>query len=709
MELPVVSALEFEEIRDSIKNFIKNNTDFQGYDFEGSNMSMLVDILSYNTLYTTYNVNMASNELNLDTAVLRDNIVSISKRLGYTPSSYTSSKIKLNITASDSSASNNGISKYDIIRLKKGSVLNASSNNKNYTFVATDDLDVSVKNRTSVQFNEIELFEGTEFVISYTVDESNEHQRFFIPNNFIDSETIKVSVISDPENSQEVFYTRKDTIVDVSNSDTVFFVEEVQDQKYEVVFGDDVLGRKLRNGEIVKIKYIITNGGEANAISGSSFKFVGRLEGINSDAGVNTAVTLPYNLITFSISNTTPKSDGGSSFETARSIKYRAPRAYAAQDRAVTLSDYESLITKIYANTGLVKVISGESLNQPQFGKVVIIIKPTIGEKVSESEKSRIGRELIKYKVGSIAVEIKDARGITFVITPKIVYDTSKTRNRENELKTLVNNFITEYLKTADFNKFGGSFSDLTMRCGIKSLDPAILFVGSELYLKQAVQLLPGQLKNYITDFYTKLKSDIAGEYYAISEFFCHKGIASPVFIGAKTSELIADCSVDLNLYLITSDGVVLDVIGSIDIETGVLNYTVEACDGSPQDINILVVPEVLDIVVDEDVVPDIEIEDILIYPNPNPDDITGILDPGGGSLPDISDTTTTGDPNVVSDPPPLITEGPGGGTVVIPTIPGITPGDPGGEDSDDPIIKDPNDIGDIEDYTPETNPFLCS
>ena len=218
MELPVVSALEFDEIRSSIKNFIKTKTDFQDYDFEGSNLSMLIDILSYNTLYTTYNVNMASNELNLDTAVLRDNIVSISKRLGYTPSSFTSSKVKVNVNLT-------GVGSYDVVRLKKGSVLNAISDKKNFTFILPENLDINVKNRSLVSFENVELYEGSEFVISYTVDESNEHQRFFIPNNFIDAETIKVSVISDPTNSQEVEYTRKETIVDVSNSDTVFFVE----------------------------------------------------------------------------------------------------------------------------------------------------------------------------------------------------------------------------------------------------------------------------------------------------------------------------------------------------------------------------------------------------------------------------------------------------------------------------------------------------
>ena len=698
MELPVVSALEFDEIRTSIKNFIKTKTDFQDYDFEGSNLSMLIDILSYNTLYTTYNVNMASNELNLDTAVLRDNIVSISKRLGYTPSSFTSSKVKVNVNLS-------GVQSYDVVRLKKGSVLNAISDKKNFTFVLPDNLDINVKNRSLVSFENVDLYEGSEFVISYTVDESNEHQRFFIPNNFIDSETIKVSVISDPTNSQEVEYTRKETIVDVSNSDTVFFVEEVQDQKYEVVFGDDVLGRKLRDGEIVKIRYIITSGGEANGIS--NFRFIGKAEGIDLDA--NTATTLPYNQLTWSLSSSTPKSDGGSEFESVRSIKYRAPRYYASQERAVTISDYESLIQKIYGNTELVKVISGETLSPPQFGKVFIVIKPKIGEGVSSSEKARIKKELVKYKVGSVEVEVTDSKGITFVVTPNVIYDTAKTRNRENELKSLINDFIAKYIAKVDFNSFGGLYSDLALRCGIKELDSAIKYVHTQLYLKQAVELAPGVLKNYITKFYTKLKADVTGEYYAISDFFCHKGVASPVFMAAKTKELIDDCSADTNLYLITADGTVLDIVGTINLQTGELTYTVHPCDGSSQIINILVVPEVVEVEVGPDVVPSIEVPEILIYEYSDDLNITDILDPSNTTLPTILDVgDTTGDQNVIIDPPPLITDSPGGGTVTVPSLPSATLGDPDGE-STDPVIVDPNNVLDIEDYTPETNPYSCS
>jgi len=339
---------------------------------------------------------------------------------------------------------------------------------------------------------------------------------------------------------------------------------------------------------------------------------------------------------------------------------------------------------------------------------VFIIIKPKIGESVSSSEKSRIKKELVKYKVGSIDVEITDSKGIEFVIVPNVIYETSKTRNREKELRSLINDFISLYIANIDFDSFGGLYSDLAVRCGIKDLDSAIKYVHTQIYLKQSVELTPGILKNYITKFYTKLKSNVSGEYYAISDFFCHKGVASPVFMAAKTKELIEDCSADINLYLITSTGTVLDIIGSINLETGELNYTVHPCDGSSQIINILVVPEVVEVEVGQDVVPSIEVSEILIYEDSANLDIATILDPSNISLPIIDIGDVAGDQNVVINPPPLITDGAGGGTVTIPSLPDATLGDPD-SDGTDPVIQDPNNVLDIEDYTPETNPYSCS
>lgn len=684
MELPIVSALEFEQVKSSIKNYIKTKTDFKDYDFEGSNLSMLVDILTYNTLYTTYNINMAANELNLDTAVLRDNVVSIAKRLGYRSNSYTSSKVTVDVTVDNVSA-------YDYVRMESGKVLNAYNNGKTYTFLNRNNIELNVKGRTSVTFRDVELYEGTEYSILYTVDSTNEHQRFFIPNNYVDSETIRAFIITDPTNTVEVEYTKKDTIVNVSNSDEIFFVEEVQDQKYEVVFGDDVIGRKLRDGEIVKLTYIVTSGGEANNIKKSGFKLSGRFLGLTQQ----TSIAINYSNITWDL--VSEKSDGGSEYESIRSIKYRAPRYYASQERAVTLSDYESIIQQIYPNADLVRVVGGESLNPPQYGKVFISIKPIVGESVSYSEKERIKRELNNYKVGSIQVEIIDPTNIEIVSRPTIIFDQSRTRNKEFELISLINETILTYITDIDFNNFGGEYSDLTLKCLIKGLDDAIKLVTIPIYLKQSVSLVEGVEKLYVVDFYTKLNKNTSGTFYALSDPFCHKNVSEAVYLGSY-----AGCDGDDKLYLITVSNRVIAEVGTIDTNIGRLTFTLKSCQDAP--INIMVVPEILDIVFGSNVVPEYIIDDIVTIEDDFIKDVfdrTQSLNPDISVLPPVSDLPPadgdSGAPDTV-----VLTPSPGG---YLPTNPIVPPSD----DVSTPTGEDPNNYNNIDDFTPETNPYSCS
>lgn len=687
MELPVVSALEFDQLRSSIKNYIRTKTDFTDYDFEGSNMSMLVDVLAYNTLYTSYNVNMAANELNLDTAVIRDNVVSIAKRLGYNPNSYTASKISVDLTISNTT-------NYDIIKLRKGALLSATASNKNFTFIIRDDLEIAVRGRSSVSFNDVEVIEGSDFAITYVVDESNEHQRFFIPNNFIDSDTIRVFVISDPTNNTEVEYTRKNTIVDVAGSDEVFFVEEVQDQKYEIIFGDDVIGRKLRNGEIVKIQYVITSGAEANNIR--KFNFVGKLLG----AIGNVEVSLPNSNLSWTLNS--DYSDGGSEFESIKSIKYRAPRYYASQERAVTLSDYESIIQQIYSNADLVNVVGGESLTPPRFGKVFITIKPIVGESVSSIEKQRIVRELRKYKVGSIDVEVLDPTTIDVIAKPIVLFDPSKTRNRDFNIVSLITDFIKSYITGIDFNSFGGTYSDLVVRCGIKDLDNAIKYVNVPVYLRQLANLINKVETEYEIDFYTKLKVDSESEYYMISDPFCHSGISSPVFLAAKSN-----CNQDYSVNMYTINGRFIKTVGEIDIETGKVTFTIQSCQNTP--INITVIPEILDITFGPNIVPQmVLLQPIVVDSIDDLNDRSQLLDDDQSRIPteEILSISADGDATAIIDPtsPPPLTVLPGGSVVNIPVTDTGT-----GAAETGPIVSDENNIATIDDFTPETNPYSCS
>ena len=666
MELPTVAALEFEQLRASIKNYIKTKSTFTDYDFEGSNLSMLVDILAYNTLYTTYNLNMASNELNLDTAVLRDNIVSHAKRLGYNPNSYTSSKVQTDITVSGLLAL-----QVNRIGLKSGPILSTTFQGKNYTFVARDPLNLTVSGDTAV-FRDVELYEGTTFSIRYTVDTSNENQRFIIPNTYIDSDSVKVSVKADSTSTTATNYTRKNTIVGVSPSDTVFFVEEIQDQQYEIVFGDDVIGRKLQNGEIVTIQYIITAGGELNNVKEDSLKFVGTVEYVDSN---NVKGTVALSNINFSLN--TDSSFGGSNFEDIASIKFRAPRYFAAQERAVTISDYESLIMQIYGNADLVKVVGGELLNPPEYGKVFITVKPKVGNVVSDTEKDRIVRDLRSFIVGSVTPVIRDPRKYTIRVIPQLTYNKNKTRKSEATLKKLVRDIIVKYETTDLFKNFGGKFSNSSIVADVQNIDNSI--ISSNVKVRACVEVdleINNRIETkYDGSFFTSIRSKLESKYAVVSDFFCYPGQKDPVFIGTPSFGE-NNCQVDGNLYLIDINGNILGVVGTINYETGEFSFSVAACSDEP--INICAIPDDPNIDLDDQTYPTIDIVDVIV------------IDPDDGGDPDLSPEDE----------------------LPVPT-PGDTTGDPDAGDGDgdatDPVTDDPNNIITINDFTPESDPNKCS
>lgn len=636
MELPTISALEFNQIRESIKNFIKAKTDFQDYDFEGSNLAMLVDVLAYNSMYSSYNINMATNELNLDTAVLRDNVVSHAKRLGYTPNSYTSSTASFNITV-------NNVSQYQSVYINPGPLFSVTENNKNYTFIARTRLVQNTQGSSSVTFSNITVQEGQEFSIRYTVDDSNENQRFFVPNNFIDSNSIKVSVISDISTNLEVEYEKKTSIVGVSSSDKIFFVEEVQDQKYEIIFGDDVIGRKLQNGEIVIINYVITNGSAANNIATSQLKFVGTIKG----ATANSEATISASNITFTA--LAPKTDGGSEFEPIRSIKYRAPRYYAAQNRAVVNSDYESIIQNIYQNADLVRVFGGETKSPPEYGKVFISIKPKVGSKISPVEKRRIVDEIKTYTVGSITPEILDADPFYILLKISVVYDKNRTKNDAASLTSLINDEVAKYNLDDEFKNFNGIFSSSKLICLIRDIDSSIKFVTIKPIFKKVTELYDNILYEYKLDFYSKIKNTVEDKYTMISDPFCVKGLNEPVFLAAFSDKFaghnVNDCKPRENsdIYLLTLSERVVAKVGKINYETGELNFTVVSCQDAP--INIYVVPESPDITTGSDTYPTIEVANV------NPLDINEYTNDDLNTETELPRPYNNVDPTVSGDP----------------------------------------------------------
>ena len=635
MELPTISALEFNQIRESIKNFIRTKTDFQDYDFEGSNLSMLVDILAYNSMYSSYNINMAANELNLDTAVLRDNVVSHAKKLGYTPNSYTSAKIRYNITV-------NNVSQYQSVNLTPGPIFSVTQNNKNYTFLLREEITKDTQGNSSVTFEDVEVQEGSQFSIRYTVHESNENQRFFVPNNYVDAESIKVYVVSDPATNLQVEYQRKLSIVGVGAADRIFFVEEVQDQKYEIIFGDDVIGRKLQNGEIVIIEYIVSNGSQGNNITASELKFVG------SAIGYNLGIPSVIGNVNITTSALSSKADGGSEFEPIRSIKYRAPRYYAAQQRAVVTSDYESILQNIYPNADLVRVVGGETKSPPEYGKVFISIKPKVGSIISIIEKQRIVDEIRPYTVGSITPVIEDAIAFYIQLYIKIIFDEDKSRKNTSTLISLARQIILDYNLDDEFKNFNGVFSTSKLICLLRDIDPTIKFVIVNALFKRTVQLFNSFFYRYQLNFYTKLKDNIDTKYTLISDPFCLKSYNEPVFLGAFGNSF-SGCDQDNNIYLLTTRERVIGIVGTINYETGEVEFSVTACQDTP--INIYVIPENPDITTGADTYPTTELTNInFIDVNdtvPNDFDTTQPL-PIPSVL--VPNSTTVGDP-LGSDP----------------------------------------------------------
>lgn len=666
MELPSIAALEFQQIKASIKNYIKTKTDFQDYDFEGSNLAMLVDVLAYNTMYTSYNANMVANELNLDTAVIRDNVVSHAKRLGYTPNSYTSSKLSCNITVTD-------VSQYERVQLNPGPIFTVSKDGQSYTYILRDTLSVNTNGNNTVEFTNVTFTEGIEFTIEYTVDETNENQRFFIPNNFVDVSSIKVSIIADEtgvslneQESVEDFYTKKNSIVGISSSDKVFFVEEIQDQKYEIIFGDNVIGRKLENGEIVIIRYVVTNGSKCNSFNVLPTNFVGVINGVTS--GISDTI-IPSSSIVPTILG---KTDGGSEFEEIKSIKYRAPRWYASQQRAVTPSDYESIIQNIYTNSDLITITGGEKLSPPQFGKVFICIKPKVGDSISQGEKTRIVNEVQNYIVGSITPVITDAVPFFIEVQPVIVYDKSKTRKSLSQFESLVDTAIIKFNLNDEFKNFNGVYSSVKLLCALEEIDSAVKYVLVRTVYRRIVKLYDGLEYKYELDFYTKLRSKLSSKYTLISDLFCIKGVNQPVFL-CSLSDDFSGCDVDTNIYLSTVSGRIISKVGMIDYATGKVNFTIVACQDTP--INIYVIPVFPDVSTGYDTYPvliktDDEIMDIedITDDTLNPEPVLPVptnesfVDPDGTTpFPtDIPGTTTTNPDGSVT------TVNPDGGTTTI-------------------------------------------
>ena len=470
--------LDFDQIKTSIKDYLRSNSNFTDFDFEGSNFSVLIDILAYNTYITSFNSNMVVNESFLDSATVRENVVSLARNIGYVPRSRVSANANVSFDVSVSPITTSpSITYTPSITLQSGLVCTGSADSSSYIFSIPDNVTATVSNGVA-KFTDLVVKEGNfltkQFVVNGSLD-----QRFILENPFIDTSTIRVYVKGVSEVGLGTLYSVVDNIFEVDKDSKIFLIQEVKDEKYEIIFGDDIFGKKLENNSIITVTYIITDGKNGNGVK--SFSFSGSFK----DASGSTIV--PTNSISVKVIQ---GSQNGSNIEDIDSIKRYAPRLYSSQYRAVTPRDYETIIkSKIYPDAESVSIVGGEELTPPQFGKVVISIKPKNGSFVSDFNKQSIKNKLKQYTVAGINVDIIDLKVLYVEIDSSIYYNYSQVGSVE-DLKTKVISALSTYADSPNLNAFGGRFKYSKVLQVIDSVDNAITSNITKVIIRRDLKVL---------------------------------------------------------------------------------------------------------------------------------------------------------------------------------------------------------------------------
>ena len=439
--------LDFDQIKTSIKDYLRANSNFTDYDFEGSNFSILIDTLAYNTYINAFNSNLAVNEVFLDSATVRENVVSLARNIGYVPKSKKAATALVSFDIEvEQSNPNDPIQS---VVLKPELVCTGQADNSSYIFSISEEITQTVDSNNIASFSNIEIYQGRYLKKSFSVDGSLD-QRFIIQNPNVDTSTIRVYVKSPSSTGDGEKYQMVDNITTVDSNSKIYLIQEVKDEKYELMFGDGIFGKKLETGSEVVVHYIVTDGTEGNGVS--EFSFAGTYEG--KKASSNVAIQA-QNTVTVQV---TQPSRNGSDIESIDSVRYYAPRVYSAQHRTVTARDYESIIkTQIYPNAEIVNVIGGEDLDPPEYGIVTIAIKPKNGLLISGFDKQRILSALKQYSVTGINQKIVDIKVLYVELDSSVYYDTSKS-GTPLAIKSKIENSLTTFGNSLYSSKRGGRF-----------------------------------------------------------------------------------------------------------------------------------------------------------------------------------------------------------------------------------------------------------
>ena len=415
-----ISTLDFDNIKTNLKKFISNQDEFKDYDFEGSGMSVLLDLLAYNTHYLAYNANIMGNEMFIDTADLRNSIVSHAKTLGYTPNSARAPYADINVVVNNATGAT--------LTMNAGTQFTTTVDNVSYNFVSIGSNIISPVDGVYT-FSNLKIYEGTYVTYQYTVDTTDIDQRFLIPSANADTNTLIVSVQNSSTDTITNTYTLATGITSLTDTSKVYFLQEAEDGKFEIYFGDGVTGKQLVNGNIITLKYVVTNKTLANGAS--SFALSGNIGGFS-----DVAITVNSNAA------------NGSEAETKDSIKFNAPKSYAAQDRAVTIEDYKTKVKELYANTQSVSAWGGEDHSTPYYGRVYISIYPKTGSNLTTATKNSIVTTLKQYSIGSVTPVIIDPEVTYILLTSNVRYKEAATTKTATTLKSEITDALTTYNTT---------------------------------------------------------------------------------------------------------------------------------------------------------------------------------------------------------------------------------------------------------------------
>ena len=564
MALTQVNSLEFNEIKNQLKEYLRGQAEFSDYDFEGSSLSTLLDVLAYNTYYSAINANLAINENFLDTAVLRENVVKLAKLIGYTPRSARSARATFTVVVQTVYGTGaNGRGYPESVQINKGVFASFTGDGgKNFIFSIPKDMIVSVNTLDGkATFTGVEAFEGI-FITDTFVKTESERQRFILGNLNADTSAMTVEVsrgtITDA-------YLEATDITAVSNISKIFFLEESESKRQELVFGDGVLGEALVNGDVIEATYPTSVGGAPNGLKG--FSFAGTVKD-SRNAPITSGISLTLDV----------PPDGGAQPETIDSIKYAAPKFYSSFGRAVTTKDYEVIIPQIYPNVQSIVAFGGEEADPPEYGKVIVVIKPKNADRLSISEKDAVAKKIRSYSVGAVEPKIMDPSVLYIDLVTYVYFNPNTTRRSQEEIKQIIYRTLETVNASAEFNKFGGKFKYSKLGKVIDDAEPAITSNITKVKMRKNVPISLNQRFNYKICFGNRINAQLDTPTLETNGFKRADG-------GNRVYYLNDDGLGTIRLYYVTTDGSKQYIGGN----WGTIDYTM-----GEVTINDLVITEVV-------------------------------------------------------------------------------------------------------------------